>query len=173
MSTGLDKFMVTRLPHFKRGGFKFVATKVLLEEICLGPLFTGMFFITVGVGEGNSWKDIFENLRQNYLKTLIVDEIGWCLISPITYSVVPIKWQLVWNSTISAAEAAGFSYVQHNGFPGVPWLGIPGVEGEKIPVPGIEGVPHHSHFEAVHHVHNPTAVYTEEELKAEEHKTDK
>jgi hypothetical protein len=124
---GIDKFMVTRLPHFKRGSLKFVFTKVVLEEICLGPLFTAAFFVTVGLAEGNTKDEILAKLKRDYVKTLVVDELGWFIISPITYAFVPIHWQLVWNSCISAVEAAFFSYIQHNGFPAVPILGIEGI----------------------------------------------
>lgn len=69
----LDKLMRTRFAHLAEGSFKYVATKVLAEQIVLGPLCTFAFFPCVSIVEGgDSLKSLGDRMKRDYWPTLVV-----------------------------------------------------------------------------------------------------
>jgi len=122
----LDKFMRVKFPHFKEGSFRFVATKVMFEQAIYGPLLTLLFFPTVSLIEGgDSLRTLPQRMKNDFWQTLLVDELAFTLIAPITYKYIPINFQLIWTSTVSVFENMFFSWVQHQGFPTIDLPGFP------------------------------------------------
>jgi hypothetical protein len=87
-------------------------------QAVLGPIYTFAFFPCVSFFEGgNALATLPDRLRRDFLPTLAADEAGWLFLCPINYKFVPVRYQLLFSNTLSVLENAGFSYIQHHGFP--------------------------------------------------------
>ncbi len=164
----LDKFMRTKLPHFIPGSGKFVLTKVSLEQLIYGPVLTFLFFPVVSFVEGgDSWKTLRQRMKDDFWRTLLVDELAFTLIAPITYKFIPVHFQLIWTSSASAIENMFFSWVQHQGFPE---LDLPG-----LPWGGSDITSHQSkhHDQGPHTLHSHHIMKVEKDIKQEEKKLKK
>lgn len=122
----LDKFVKTKFPHFLPGSAKFVFTKVMLEQLIYGPVLTFLYFPVVSFFEGgDALRTLPERLKNDFWKTLLVDELAFTLIAPITYKFIPVHFQLIWTTSVSSIENMFFSWVQHQGFPALDLPGLP------------------------------------------------
>lgn len=119
----LDRILLTKFPQYKPGTWKFIATKALLEQVFLGPIYTAAFFPFTTFGEGKGWEDLKLKLKQDYLQTLILDETCWLFLAPILYGATPVKYQLPLASCLASLEAMLFSYIAHNSFSDLPIVG--------------------------------------------------
>jgi hypothetical protein len=119
----LDRIMLTKFSQFPRGTVKFVATKALLEQVFLGPIYTAAFFPFTTLGEGKGWEDLKAKLKQDYIQTLILDEACWLVLAPLLYGLTPVKYQLPFASCLASLEAMLLSYIAHNSFSDLPVIG--------------------------------------------------
>ena len=89
----LHRFMAKYLSHFLEGSFRYVVTKVLLENACLAaPLCLGYFAIPAAVEGGDDWvPHLIARLKSDFAATLATDVSFWCVLSTFNYKFVFVR----------------------------------------------------------------------------------
>jgi hypothetical protein len=110
----LHKFMQTKMSHVVEGSFRYVATKVMMENVFLAaPICLGFFVIPALVERGHLLDSLPSRLQEDFLPSLSTDISFWCMVSPFNYKFVPIRYQATVSCTLGGIEAAGLSHISH------------------------------------------------------------
>lgn len=110
----LHGYMARKMPHLIEGSFRYVFTKMMLENICLaGPCCLGFFVIPSKVEGGDRWITLPERLQSDYIPTLLTDIAFWTIFSPFNYKFAPVKFQPAISCMLGGVEAGGLSYLIH------------------------------------------------------------
>jgi hypothetical protein len=110
----LHRFMATKFRHLAEGSARYVMTKVALENIFLpAPVCLGYFAIPAMVEGGHQWESLQHRLRTDFVPSVAADTAFWCVISPINYKYIAIKYQPLFSCIVDGLEAAGMSYLTH------------------------------------------------------------
>ena len=101
----LHRFMGKYLSHLVEGSFRYVSTKVVLENACLaGPVFLGYFAIPAVIEGGDDWwPGLVSRLESDFTSTLATDVSFWCVASPINYKFIPVRYAcgiICWRSLL-------------------------------------------------------------------------
>ena len=110
----LHRFMAVKFCHLAEGSARYVMTKVVLENILLpAPVCMGYFVIPALVEGGHQWETLPHRIRVDFLPTVTTDVALWCVLSPINFKYVPLKYQPLFSCVIDGVEAAGMSFLTH------------------------------------------------------------
>jgi hypothetical protein len=89
----LDAFVSAR---FLRGSAKFVASKVLLDEVVFGPVHVAGFFATVVVvAEGGGLTEVASKVRRDFASTYAAELAFWPAFQAVNFWRVPVRHQLL------------------------------------------------------------------------------
>mmetsp|Transcript_738 Transcript_738/g.1761 ORF Transcript_738/g.1761 Transcript_738/m.1761 type:complete len:207 (+) Transcript_738:66-686(+) len=99
------------------GSVKFVLTKVGLECFIWHPFSLLTFWVVVGGIEGHSFKQIKEELKRDYLPTLLGEFALWTPLDLLNFWLVPVKFQVLVGNCGCLVEAVCLSYIHACGFP--------------------------------------------------------
>ena len=89
----LDAFVSAR---FLRGSARFVASKVLLDEVVFGPVHVAGFFATVVVvAEGGGLPEIAAKVRRDFASTYAAELAFWPAFQAVNFWRVPVRHQLL------------------------------------------------------------------------------
>ena len=94
----LHSFMAKYLSHLVEGSLKYVGTKVLLENALIAPPICLSYFVIPSLieeqreGEENS---LNSKLEKDFLSTLTTDISFWCIMSPLNYKYIPVRYVIV------------------------------------------------------------------------------
>lgn len=131
----LDRFINAR---WAARTFKNVGMKVLLDTTIFNPIFLIVFFSSVSLMEGLTFKDIGAKLYRDFVPSYVVDCSIWPPIQTLNFRFVPVKFQLLVVNLGCYFDDVFLSYVQHNGMPRIfqrverAWLDfIDGADGEE------------------------------------------
>jgi protein Mpv17 len=82
----LDKWCLAR---FKPGSPTFIATKVVLDTVTMGPFYVASFF---GFGtafmDGGGWQEFSRKMRTDFWPTLIAEVTFWPFVQTLNFSKV-------------------------------------------------------------------------------------
>jgi protein Mpv17 len=82
----LDKWCMAR---FKPGSATFIATKVVLDTVTMGPFYVASFF---GFGtafmDGGGWQEFARKMRTDFWPTLIAEVTFWPFVQTLNFSKV-------------------------------------------------------------------------------------
>lgn len=110
----LHRFMARNFSQWAEGSAKYVATKVALENVLLpAPVCLGYFVIPAAVEGGHQWESLWHKLHADFVPSVATDTIFWCVISPVNYKYVALKYQPLFSCVVDGLEAAGLSYLTH------------------------------------------------------------
>jgi hypothetical protein len=111
----LHRLMAKRFSHLAEGSFRYVMTKVALENIILPtPVCLGYFVISSAVEGGQQWTLLSHKLKTDFIPTVLTDTACWTLISPLNYKFVPLKFQPLFSCIMDGIQSAGLSYLTHH-----------------------------------------------------------
>lgn len=89
----LDAFVSAR---FLRGSARFVASKVLLDEVVFGPVHVAGFFATVVVvAEGGGPAEVAAKVRRDFASTYAAELAFWPAFQAVNFWKVPVRHQLL------------------------------------------------------------------------------
>lgn len=89
-------------------GFKLVADGALFD-----PLYLSLFFTATGLMEGKRMPEIKEKLKQDLLKTYLIDIAVWAPVQTANFRFVPVAYQALLVQSCNIVWNAYLSYVQH------------------------------------------------------------
>jgi len=102
------------------GSVKFVLAKVGLECFVWHPFSLFAFWVIVGGIEGHSLNQIKEELKRDYLPTLLGEFALWTPLDLLNFWLVPVKFQVLVGNCGCLVEAVCLSYIHACGFPTLP-----------------------------------------------------
>ncbi|KAJ2943677.1 hypothetical protein O0L34_g16790 [Tuta absoluta] len=85
--------------NFAGTAVKSVATKVFLDQFAMTPVLIASFFTLLGILEHK--KDIFEELREKYMKTFVANQMFWIPGQTINFALVPPNFRVVYVALAS------------------------------------------------------------------------
>jgi protein Mpv17 len=90
----LDAWVAARAP---RGSARFVAAKVLLDEIVFGPIHVAGFFAAVAVAEDGGFNlgALSDKLRRDFWPTYAAELAFWPAFQAFNFARVPLRHQLL------------------------------------------------------------------------------
>ena len=89
----LDAFVSSR---FLRGSARFVASKVLLDEVVFGPIHVAGFFATVVVvAEGGGVEEVAAKIKRDFASTYAAELAFWPAFQAVNFWRVPVRHQLL------------------------------------------------------------------------------
>mmetsp|Transcript_14732 Transcript_14732/g.44507 ORF Transcript_14732/g.44507 Transcript_14732/m.44507 type:complete len:210 (-) Transcript_14732:1461-2090(-) len=81
--------------HFVPKTLKFVAAKVVIDEVVFTPFHVGIFFALLTAVDGGGFAEIKAKLKQDYLSTLATELIVWPGFQFLNFWKVPLQHQLL------------------------------------------------------------------------------
>jgi protein Mpv17 len=96
-----------------------VAAKIAVDQLTMEPFLISCFFITRGAFEGKNATDIQQKIKSDLPSTWLTAAMIWPAAQVATFTVVPLKWQLLyvngvslcWNTFMSFAATFKRDYV--------------------------------------------------------------
>ena len=110
----LDTFVVAFL-RIAPGTLAYGGAKLALECAIYHPFSLCMFWLLVGMAQGDRVDKISQQLRQDFLPTLQMELILWSPVDTFTFFFVPVHLQVIVISTVSFLEAILLSYLHNHG----------------------------------------------------------
>lgn len=81
------------------------------DPIC--KLCTAAFFTCLTLVEGGGVADVKKKLRRDLLPTLAAEATVWPAVQTFNFWKVPVQYQLLLVNTVTIADAAFMSFMQH------------------------------------------------------------
>lgn len=93
---------------------KVVLKKVLIDQIFFSPLYITVFFLTSGLLDNSSIREIGSEVIDKGKQLYAAEWIVWPPAQLINFFFLPTKYRLVYDSTISLGYDIYTSYVKHS-----------------------------------------------------------
>lgn len=103
----LDRFMPGRT-------LRIVAKKVIVDQLVLSPVQICVFFTTVGVLEGNNLKEVGREIIHKGHHLYLAEWFVWPIAQVINFAILPTRFRVLYDNTISLGFDIYTSYVKHN-----------------------------------------------------------
>jgi len=100
----------TKLPGTTK---REVFLKVLADQAVFAPPFYASFFYIMPLLEGKSHQQRVENVKQNFVTTILVDLSVWPTIQAVNFRYVPGDHRVLFVSAVSIGWNAFLSKMQH------------------------------------------------------------
>jgi len=110
----LDRLALSLAPAGE-GTAPFVGVKLTLEIILLHPVALSAFFVCVGLMSNERIRDIVDQLRSDFLPSLMLEYLMWIPCDLAMFSFIPARHQLLMVNTICLVESVMLSYIKSNG----------------------------------------------------------
>lgn len=102
------------LPAIAPEGAKFgVMKKLAFDQTVFASYMMGSFFVLINVLEGHGVTKGLSDLREKYWTTMLVNWQLWIPASAINFSVMPIKFQVLFANFVALIFNTCLSYI-HN-----------------------------------------------------------
>lgn len=95
--------------------FAIVLKKVLLDQLICSPLVIGTFFITLGLLERASWDEMLEECKEKAWQLYVAEWVVWPPAQVANFYVVPPRFRVLYDNTISLGYDVYTSKVKHGG----------------------------------------------------------
>jgi protein Mpv17 len=112
----LDAWVAARLP---RGSARFVAAKVLLDEVVFGPVHVAGFFAAVTLAEGGGVGAVKAKLARDFWPTYAAELAFWPAFQALNFWRVPVRHQLLVVNLACLLDATFLCWVSRNDLAGV------------------------------------------------------
>jgi len=121
----LDAWVAARLP---RGTARFVAAKVLLDEVVFGPVHVAGFFAAVTLAEGGGLRAVKAKLEADFWPAYAAELAFWPAFQALNFWRTPLRHQLLVVNLACLLDATFLCWVSRNDLAGVV-AGLRGGEG--------------------------------------------
>ncbi|KAK9841824.1 hypothetical protein WJX81_005480 [Elliptochloris bilobata] len=99
--------------RFAPGSLKFIATKVIGDEVVFGPVHVAGFFAFMTVAEGGSWQDVKEKLQNDFLSAYLAELAFWPAFQAVNFWKVPVRHQLLAVNLACLVDATFLCWIQN------------------------------------------------------------
>lgn len=110
----LDRYIRLRL-HLQPKTFKFVATKVAADGLLFGPLDLIVFFSYMGLASGRSIEQVKQDVKRDFLPSLIVAGTVWPAVQVANFRYVPVRYQLLYVNFFCLLDSSFLSWIEQQG----------------------------------------------------------
>ena len=93
---------------------KSVLTQVLLYQVIYSPGEYMLFYTSVGLLEGQSFRDCLQEIKNKFVFSYLCD---WVILMPFMYlnfKVVPFKYRVLYDNTVQCIWCIFLSYLKHH-----------------------------------------------------------
>ncbi|XP_046458105.1 mpv17-like protein 2 [Daphnia pulex] len=94
--------------------FKIIAKKLLVDQIFFSPFLIAVFFGTVGVLEHMSTEEVLEEIKSKAWRLYAAEWIVWPPAQLINFYLLPTRFRVLYDNTISLGYDVYTSYVKHD-----------------------------------------------------------
>ncbi|XP_046739260.1 mpv17-like protein 2 [Diprion similis] len=91
-----------------------VLKKVLVDQMVCSPLCIGMFFVTLGILERNTWTEFSQEIRYKAHQLYLAEWIVWPPAQIINFYFLPTRFRVLYDNTISLGYDVYTSKVKHD-----------------------------------------------------------
>ncbi|XP_043289209.1 mpv17-like protein 2 [Venturia canescens] len=105
------RYLDKRLPGRTIG---IVVKKVVIDQLVCSPLCIAMFFITLGILEKSNWSELKEEIREKAHRLYIAEWVVWPPAQLINFYILPTKYRVLYDNTISLGYDVYTSQVKHD-----------------------------------------------------------
>ncbi|XP_037936218.1 mpv17-like protein 2 [Teleopsis dalmanni] len=105
------KFLDKRMPGRT---LKVVMQKIVLDQFICSPVYISAFFITLGILERKSSKEVWEEMKQKAWKLYTAEWIVWPVAQFVNFYWLPLKYRVFYDNVISLGYDVYTSQVKHN-----------------------------------------------------------
>lgn len=98
---------------FPGRSLKNVFKKVLVDQIVCSPLCIALFFVTLSCLEGFDTKKLRDEIVQKSWRLYFAEWMVWPPAQVVNFYVVPLKYRVLYDNTISLGFDIYTSYVKH------------------------------------------------------------
>ena len=112
MTTSVDG--VAHLSPLTVRTWNIIGFKLLADGLLFDPLYLSLFFTATGLLEGRTPPEIAHKLRQDLLRTYLVDVLVWTPVQTVNFRFVPVAYQALVVQSCNVAWNAYLSFVQHH-----------------------------------------------------------
>ncbi|KAM7512832.1 hypothetical protein LguiB_011707 [Lonicera macranthoides] len=108
---GMDRFIRHRL-QLQPNSVCFVATKVAMDGLIIGPFDLFMFFTYMGFCSGKNAVQVKEDLKRDFLPALILEGGIWPIVQVANFRYVPVRYQLLYVNLFCLLDSAFLSWME-------------------------------------------------------------
>lgn len=94
---------------------RIVLQKVLLDQLICSPLVIGTFFVTLGLLERASWDEMVLECKEKAWRLYAAEWVVWPPAQVANFYVVPPRFRVLYDNTISLGYDVYTSKVKHGG----------------------------------------------------------
>ena len=109
------RFMSRMIP---RTTLPYVMLKVMIDQLCLGPVLLSAFLIILTAMEGRTTEEIARQWKEKFLPTFSTAVTVWPVIMAVNYKFVPLKLRSVY---IAVCNFFWIIFLAHQKNRDVPW----------------------------------------------------
>ena len=91
-----------------------VAKKVVLDQCVAGPFLYVLFFSGAGALEGQSFREITQEIKEKFLTIFLLDLSVWPPAQFINFTFVPPQFRVIYVSGITLVWDTVLSFVKYN-----------------------------------------------------------
>lgn len=93
---------------------KIVAKKVFLDQVLCSPVTISVFFLTLAILERTSVEDFITEVKKKAWRLYAAEWIIWPPAQIINFYILPTKYRVLYDNTISLGYDVYTSYVKHD-----------------------------------------------------------
>lgn len=97
--------------------FRIVTKKVLVDQIIASPIVIFLFFATLGVMRRESLNETAEEIRHKFIRLYKAEWIVWPTAQVINFWILPNRFRVLYDNTISLGYDVYTSYVINEPLP--------------------------------------------------------
>lgn len=91
-----------------------IITKLLSDQLVFAPCFNAAFMLGIGALEGNSSKDITDNVKTKLWPVMKANWTLWPAAQIINFSIVPKDFQVIYVNCVALVWNVIFTYLSHS-----------------------------------------------------------
>ncbi|KAK2722858.1 mpv17-like protein 2 isoform X2 [Artemia franciscana] len=95
-------------------GAKVVFKKLMLDQCLFSPFLIFTYFVLVGSLDGHKWSEIMDSVKSKYLRLYAAEWIVWPPAQLINFWILPTRFRVLYDNTISLGYDIYTSYVLHD-----------------------------------------------------------
>uniref|UniRef100_A0A1B0G890 Mpv17-like protein 2 n=1 Tax=Glossina morsitans morsitans TaxID=37546 RepID=A0A1B0G890_GLOMM len=104
------QYLDTRLPSRT---FKVVLQKIFLDQVIGSPIYISCFFITMGLLEKKSNREILDEMREKAWKLYVAEWVVWPVAQFVNFYWLPSRYRIFYDNVVSLGYDVFTSHVKH------------------------------------------------------------
>ncbi|XP_030571487.1 mpv17-like protein 2 [Drosophila novamexicana] len=87
--------------YYPKRTLKTVVHKILLDQFICSPFYIGVFFLTMGLLEDNTWEEVKEEIKDKALILYKAEWTVWPVAQLINFFFISPKYRVLYDNTVS------------------------------------------------------------------------